>query len=113
MLYDDRRQVGLTRLANNAVVIAIAAIGVIVLRVRIDPAELDAAVGQAKLLQLRENLIAQIRADGVRLVVIARVVRRPHLSAIGITKPRRVQVQAHQHIRALVERTLHTLTQLT
>ena len=113
MLHDNRRQVGLTRLANNAVVIAVAAIGIIVLRIRIDPTELNAAIGQAKLLQLRKNLIAQIRANGMRLVVIARVVRRPNLSAIGITNTGGVQMQAHQHIGTLVERTLHALAQLT
>ena len=49
----------------------------------------------------------------MRLVVIARVVRCPHLSAIGITNTGGVQVQAHQHIGTLIERTLYALTQLT
>ena len=101
MLHDDARDARPARVADDAVVVSDGAVGVLVALAGDGP-RLDAAPEKPKLLELVQDLPADLLAHGVGLVVVLAVIGRPHLGAVGrrvaVPSADGVEVQAHHDV---------------
>ena len=106
MLNDQRRDVRKLTVADDAVIIGELAVGIgrAVVRALLDKA---AARVETELAELREDVRADT-VDDVRALGVIVAVARKDQRAVRRLRGGTVQVQAHEQVRALLLREIHT-----
>ena len=107
MLDDDARNAALTRIGDDRVVIAHAAIRILAVSLRV--LCFDAAIRKPQCSKLVQDLLAQFFTGRVRILVIAAVVGIPDFRAMRARCSSRVDMDAHEHRCALFSCTTNAL----
>ena len=107
MLNDDAWNATLTRVSDDRIVIAHAAVRILAVSLRI--LCFDATVRKPQCGKLVQDFLAQFLASRMRILVIATVVGIPDFRAMRTRCSSGVDMDAHEHRRALFSRTANTL----
>ena len=106
MLDDDAWNATLTRVSDDRIVIAHAAVRILAVSLRI--LCFDATVRKPQCGKLVQDLLAQFLASRMRILVIAAIVRIPNFCTMS-TRRCRVDMDAHEHRCALFSCTTNAL----